>query len=420
VSSAAAESASRGTKLKLLTFNVFQRSPGSPGGADGYLSEEYKDQRLDGFCRRLEDSPEYGDSLDLICCQEMFAFGQWRQEKLLATAARLGFRGYACSPNVDLLGGWGNLLGDWARTALAYAPNLTKWIDGGVMILSRYPVLESRTLEFANASGGDMFAAKGPVYLRIQHPNPSVGVVHVFSMHLQASENFRHKDGATEEEVAIRSAQVGELLAFIEDCVAPADPADATVLLAGDWNIDAHADRFEEKSMPGGLAAVATAAAPGSPPAELPPSSPPGGSAEYRALLRQLRSRMPQLRDLVLEASSAKPTGGAGGGGGAGFHPVTYGALRESDGEPVDTVLTEKDERGCQAFVDYIFLSEAAAKAPSSRTATAAAGGGGGGAAAAGAQCSAVTKVDQMECDASVVGCAVLSDHYALSCELTF
>ena len=150
--------------FNLLNYNVFQRSPGSPGGADGYLTEEFKDQRLEELCRRLENSSEYGASLDLICCQELFSFGHFRQEKLLATAARMGFRSYVCSPNVDLLGGWGTLLGDWAHSALRNVPNLTKWIDGGVMILSRYPVLTSRTLEFANASGGDMFVSFSRIF----------------------------------------------------------------------------------------------------------------------------------------------------------------------------------------------------------------------------------------------------------------
>lgn len=381
-------------EFNLLNYNVFQRSPGSPGGADGYLSEEFKDQRLEELCRRLENSPEYGASLDLICCQELFAFGQWRQEKLLATAARIGFRSYVCSPNVGMLGGWGTCLGDWARSALAYAPNLTKWVDGGVMIVSRYPVLASRTMEFASASGGDMFAAKGPCYLRVQHPNPSVGIIHVFSMHLQASENFRHKDGATEAEKSIRKAQVAELLAFIDECVG-SDPATETVLLAGDWNIDAHAHRSEEKSQPGGIALASSAVKRGSrvigsPPAEFPPSPPRGGSPEYRDLVNQLRHRMPRLRDLVLESTQVKGEGG--------HHPITYGALREEDGKPFDTILTEEPEHGCQAFVDYVFLSQP-------RDAPA-------------AECMA--KVDKMQCDETVVGSSVLSDHFAVACKLRF
>ncbi len=387
-----ADSTHPGDTLNLLNYNVFQRSPGSPGGADGYLSEEFKDQRLEELCRRLESSPEYGASLDLICVQELFSFGQWRQEKLLATAGRMGFHSYVCSPNVGLLGGWGTLLGNWAHSALKFAPNLTKWVDGGVMILSRYPVVASRTMEFANASGGDMFAAKGPCYLRLSHPNPAVGIVHVFSMHLQASENFRHKDGATEEEKSIRTAQVTELLDFIDECVG-CDPVTETVLLAGDWNIDAHAHRFEEKSQPGGLASSSLKSGSrviGSPPAEVPPSAPPGGSPEYRDLVKQLRSRMPRLRDLVLESARAKHVGEC--------HPVTYGALREKDGKPFDTILTEQPEHGCQAFVDYVFLSQP-------RDAPA-------------AEC--VAKVDKMECDEKVVGSSVLSDHFAVSCKLKF
>ena len=44
-------------------------------------------------------------------------------------------------------------------------------------------------------------------------------------------------------------------------------------------------------------------------------------------------------RDLVVECAADD------------FHPVSYGPLR-ADGSPVDTLLTEQPELGCQAFVD--------------------------------------------------------------------
>jgi len=282
--------------LNVLNFNLFQRSPGSPGGADGFLSEEYKDQRLDEFCARLAQ-PELRD-LDVLCCQELYSFGQWRQEKLLAHAAKLGFTHYACSSTVALRGGWGPALGAWAVSALAWAPNLVHWIDGGIMIVSKHPITESRTAVFTASAGGDMFAAKGPVYTQLAHP--MLGPVHVFSFHLQASENLRNKDAATAAEQAIRTAQVDELLGFIRASV-PGDVEDATVLVAGDWNIDAHAHRFEEKMLPNGLQTKPGDEDRHSPPrkgqkgsvAIAPPSAPPGGSPEYRALLAQIRTALP-------------------------------------------------------------------------------------------------------------------------------
>ena len=66
------------------------------------------------------------------------------QEQLLAAARSLGFQHYVHAPDVDMLGGWAPVFGDWAlQSPLRWFPNLTQWIDGGVMILSRHPVSNS-------------------------------------------------------------------------------------------------------------------------------------------------------------------------------------------------------------------------------------------------------------------------------------
>ena len=70
-------------------------------------------------------------------------------------------------------------------------------------------------------------------------------------------------------------------------------------------------------------------------------------------------------------------------------HPVSFGALGV-DGKPTDIILTDPNERGCQAFVDYIFLS------PSQRV----------------SRCEATVEMDTFACDPASVGACQVSDHY--------
>lgn len=98
--------------------------------------------------------------------------------------------------------------------------------DGGVVILSRWPIVKQATLLFGSVcSGTDCLADKGVAYAAIRKGDRTY---HLFSTHLQSSFGFSVP--------AVQAEQLALLSAFI---AAQRIPPDEAVLIAGDHNIDA-------------------------------------------------------------------------------------------------------------------------------------------------------------------------------------
>ena len=99
--------------------------------------------------------------------------------------------------------------------------------DGGIVILSRWPIEREATLIFGSVcSGSDCLADKGVAYVALRAGERRV---HVFGTHAQSIY------GADVEEV--RATQFGLLREFME---AQDIPADEPVLIVGDLNVDAY------------------------------------------------------------------------------------------------------------------------------------------------------------------------------------
>lgn len=94
--------------------------------------------------------------------------------------------------------------------------------NGGVLILSRWPILRQAQRVFRTGEGADALACKGFVWAQVSRPDRSV---HVIATHLQAGGS---------DAVGIRAAQMGEMRRFIQ---AAAIPQEEPVLLAGDLNV---------------------------------------------------------------------------------------------------------------------------------------------------------------------------------------
>lgn len=105
--------------------------------------------------------------------------------------------------------------------------------DGGVAVLSRWPVTERVQYVFAPGCGADATSNKGFAYTRIDSPS---GPVHVIGTHLQADDN-----ACGNRAPGVRAAQLGEIAQFVRD---RAIAADEPVVVAGDLNIDATAEEF--------------------------------------------------------------------------------------------------------------------------------------------------------------------------------
>lgn len=108
------------------------------------------------------------------------------------------------------------------------------WIGGGLLLISRYPLIESHSLTFKNAprilSDGlfsDGLAAKGALHARLAVPNSFSGGEPVgldcFLTHLES------------QSTTIRTRQINELQTFIRQHAQPGRP----VLVFGDFNVPA-------------------------------------------------------------------------------------------------------------------------------------------------------------------------------------
>ena len=99
--------------------------------------------------------------------------------------------------------------------------------DGGILILSRWPIEREASLAFGSVcSGIDCLAEKGVAYVALRVGGRRI---HVFGTHAQSIY------GSAVEEV--RATQFAMLRTFIE---AQAIPADEPVLIVGDLNVDAY------------------------------------------------------------------------------------------------------------------------------------------------------------------------------------
>ena len=135
--------------VRLLTYNIFCRPPFVKNNED-----DYKNERLELFLQEIEN-------YDIIALQEIFELFNTRPKYLLKKARKLGFV-YT-------------LRGTWPSFG-------RKFIDPGVLILSRYPIVKYDHHIFENGTEVDMFAAKQMMYAGVVVEGK---MVHVFTTRLE-------------------------------------------------------------------------------------------------------------------------------------------------------------------------------------------------------------------------------------------
>jgi len=113
--------------------------------------------------------------------------------------------------------------------------------DGGIVILSRWPITRQAQMTFGGVcSGSDCLGDKGVAYAEVRKGEFSY---HVFGTHAQSEFGFRVEQ--------VRAAQFALMRAFVDE---QGIPASEPVILAGDFNVDAYTP--ELASMLGVLNAV--------------------------------------------------------------------------------------------------------------------------------------------------------------------
>ncbi|KAK4522945.1 hypothetical protein GAYE_PCTG32G0835 [Galdieria yellowstonensis] len=227
-----------GIPIRAMTYNVFIRPPGITGAA----GDDHKDERLRLLAPRLAN-------YDVICFQELFDSFSTRRSALMEAVSLFGLRFSTYLP----------------RNFFMFPPKI---IDGGVSILSRYPIVETDYIHFRNivTTTIDSIVGKGVLYARIELPSSlssdihsswnsssfPQGVVysehpvaiekarflHVFSTHMQAGDRLGYKP--EKYHAGIRLKQVEEMRDFV---LRKTKDDQGPILITGDFNINARVSR---------------------------------------------------------------------------------------------------------------------------------------------------------------------------------
>jgi sphingomyelin phosphodiesterase len=129
----------------------------------------------------------------------------------------------------------------WDATGGAYSSTTPE--DGGVTVLSKWPILRKEQYVFKDACGADWWSNKGFAYVVL---NVNGAKVHVLGTHAQSTDPGCDPG----EAAAMRSRQFKAIDAFLD---AKNIPASEQVLVTGDLNVDSHSAEYASMLADGGL-----------------------------------------------------------------------------------------------------------------------------------------------------------------------
>lgn len=181
--------------LKILQLNVFWRPWLLHLGTVEHVEE------------RSKILADMLDPYDIVTMNESFHFGSHVAENFVEIMKSKGFKYIVTSDQVPIFSHF--------------------IIDSGLMILSKYPIIQANSCTYSQGCSFDQFGAKGSIYARIK-----IGAkehIHVFTTHLQASYEV-----ITNVDFGVRNSQQIELIRFIKSNATDGSP----IILCGDFNID--------------------------------------------------------------------------------------------------------------------------------------------------------------------------------------
>ncbi|KAF9969366.1 hypothetical protein BGZ73_008297 [Actinomortierella ambigua] len=187
--------------LSVLSYNVY------------FLNEMFSNWGQRTRAQLIADAP-FMKNHDIVLLQECFDYDP---KEILVNGLKTQYPFYT-----SVLGqsksGWDSSTGSYSYAV----PN-----NGGVMIMSKWPILEKHQHVYKNGCGPDYWCNKGFVYVKL---NVSGSTVHVFGTHAQSTDSSCWF--ATPENT--RSSQFAELRNYIKD---KNIPANELVLMGGDFNV---------------------------------------------------------------------------------------------------------------------------------------------------------------------------------------
>jgi sphingomyelin phosphodiesterase len=120
----------------------------------------------------------------------------------------------------------------WDATGGAYSPTTPE--DGGVTMLSRWPIVHKEQYVYKDACGADWWSNKGFAYVVL---NVNGTKVHVVATHAQSTD----PGCGAGEAASMRSRQFKAIDAFLD---AKNIPAGEQVMVAGDFNVDSRGTEY--------------------------------------------------------------------------------------------------------------------------------------------------------------------------------
>ncbi|MFJ9811839.1 sphingomyelin phosphodiesterase [Streptomyces sp. NPDC101158] len=211
--SAAAPAAPTGTaagpQLKVLTYNVFL-----------FSKTLYPNWGQDHRAAAIPAAPFFQGN-DVVVLQE--AFDNSASDALKAKAATQ----YPYQTPVV-----GRSKSGWDATGGAYSTTTPE--DGGVTLLSKWPIVRKEQYVYKDACGADWYSNKGFVYAVLDVNGTKV---HVVGTHAQSTD-----PGCSAGEAAqMRSRQFRNIDAFLD---AKSIPANEQVIVTGDMNVDSRTPEY--------------------------------------------------------------------------------------------------------------------------------------------------------------------------------
>ncbi|MFD8013851.1 sphingomyelin phosphodiesterase [Streptomyces sp. NPDC058955] len=216
---AASAAATEAPRMKVLTYNAFL-----------FSKTLYPNWGQDHRARAIPAAPFF-QGQDVVVIQE--AFDNSSSDALKANAA-------AAYPHQTPV--MGRSKTGWDATGGAYSATTPE--DGGVTILSKWPIVRKEQYVYKDACGADWYSNKGFVYTVL---DVNGSRVHVVGTHAQSTD-----PGCSAGEAAqMRSRQFKAMDAFLD---AKNIPANEQVIVAGDMNVDSRTPEYASMLADAGLA----------------------------------------------------------------------------------------------------------------------------------------------------------------------
>ncbi|WHM35546.1 sphingomyelin phosphodiesterase [Streptomyces sp. BPTC-684] len=220
-SASAATAAADAPRLKVLTYNTFMMSTNLYPN----WGQEHRAQAI--------PAASFFQGNDVVVLQE--AFDNTTSDALKRNAAAQ----YPYQTPVV-----GRSKDGWDATGGSYSSTTPE--DGGVAVLSKWPIVRKEQVIFKDACGADWWSNKGIAYVVLDVNGTKV---HVVGTHLQSTDSGCGAGEAAKD----RSLQLKAIKSFLD---AKNIPANEEVMLAGDLNVDSHSSEYASMLTDGGLVAA--------------------------------------------------------------------------------------------------------------------------------------------------------------------